>query len=160
MDVVGSINDGYIRKADRGDGKTPRERGYWHSGEPPGGPTVHLDPSLAAAVKKPRYRTRRPLDGLLSGWDAAARQAYSLGLRDGAVWRDQAWRKLNRQMNRLPLPPRPCQTCTAVFVPQRATGRFCSNACRQKAKRERARHANSVPALVGQCEQLGAERAA
>ena len=31
----------------------------------------------------------------------------------------------------------PCQCCTQPFHPRRSTGQFCSNACRQRAHRQR-----------------------
>jgi hypothetical protein len=152
----------FLRPHDKG--TTARERGYSH-GELPGGPTVHLDrlhlenvagPSvgipgdLTADERDEELRAEadrahdgdtmarvapRPIDprSWMAGWDAAAQALYFASSRHSGVWNDQAWKRATR---RLP-PPRSCVVCGDLFQPQRSTARYCTEACKQRAKRRR-----------------------
>src|SRR4051794_7219824 len=51
-----------------------------------------------------------------------------------------------------------CKSCSALFVPQRATARYCGDACRQRAYRARQRKRLRKQASRRRQEQEAQER--
>jgi hypothetical protein len=86
-------------------------------GEDPGG----ASPPVTASASEPAQDS----DGELAGNDPPMMSAEDVSTPPGVATKFSA-------------PPRPCATCKRPFQPWRPHDTFCSNACRQKAFRERA----------------------
>lgn len=63
-----------------------------------------------------------PHDAMMTKWPACSDRCYQ-----------RAWRAARRKTNRAMT----CEICETAFQPKRAEARYCSNACRQRAYRQR-----------------------
>lgn len=128
----------HLRRADKGDGLTPRKRGYSYGELPSQGLNLtELQWGVLGGDVAPKRTPAKRKDSRswMTGWSEDAQAKYFLGRRHSGVWDDQAFHRLLDRLKRTLPDPIACASCHEVFQPQRRTAKYCGAACRKRASR-------------------------